>query len=182
MVPSECEWIYCSNRAYPKLVVELMPVVVSILWILIIQSTNSGQLFVLAITSYLSQPIAALFIMAVFWKRVNEPDGHGVCVHSGEVDNRPALVKNVYYLYFSMILLTVTAGVITVVSLWTPAIPDQHEVIDHSVVKWSTAFLQYNACLRALEKTTQISLASGTKQHLLFNEKPTALSIPIAST
>ncbi|RXM29220.1 Sodium/glucose cotransporter 4 [Acipenser ruthenus] len=186
VVPSECERICgvkvgCSNIAYPKLVVELMPVVVSILWIPIIQSANSGQLFdyIQAITSYLSPPIAALFIMAVFWKRVNESGAFwglmiGLMIgfirmimefvytvpSCGEVDNRPALVKDVHYLYFAMILLTVTAGVITVVSLCTPAIPDQHEVIDHSVVKWSTAFLQYNACLRALEKTTQISLAS----------------------
>ncbi|MGH0183322.1 UNVERIFIED_CONTAM: hypothetical protein FKN15_015277 [Acipenser sinensis] len=48
-------------------------VVVSILWIPIIQSANSGHLFVLAINSYLSPPIAALFLMVVFWKRVNEP-------------------------------------------------------------------------------------------------------------
>uniref|UniRef100_H3B8V3 Solute carrier family 5 member 9 n=1 Tax=Latimeria chalumnae TaxID=7897 RepID=H3B8V3_LATCH len=136
--PTICESVCgarvgCSNIAYPKLVVELMPVglrglmiavmvaalmssltsifnssstlftmdiwqrvrrnaseqelmivsrvfilllvVVSILWIPVIQSANSGQLFdyIQSITSYLAPPITALFIMAIFWKRVNEP-------------------------------------------------------------------------------------------------------------
>lgn len=50
-------------------------VVVSILWIPIIQTANSGKLFdyIQSIGSYLSPPVTALFILAIFWKRVNEP-------------------------------------------------------------------------------------------------------------
>ncbi|MEJ1282620.1 hypothetical protein NN561_013580 [Cricetulus griseus] len=50
-------------------------VVISILWIPIIQSSNSGQLFdyIQSITSYLAPPITALFLLAIFSKRVTEP-------------------------------------------------------------------------------------------------------------
>ncbi len=48
---------------------------VSIAWIPIVQSAQSGQLFdyIQSITSYLAPPIAAVFILAIFCKRVNEP-------------------------------------------------------------------------------------------------------------
>ncbi|XP_015211387.2 sodium/glucose cotransporter 4 isoform X3 [Lepisosteus oculatus] len=208
--PEDCERICgarvgCSNIAYPKLVVELMPVgmrglmiavmmaalmssltsifnssstlftmdiwmrfrpqaserelmvvgrvfilvlvALSILWIPIIQAANSGKLFdyIQSITSYLAPPITALFIMAVFWKRVNEPGAFwGLMVGlviglvrvflefmygappCGEKDQRPAIVKDIHYLYFALILLGLTALVITVVSLCTPPIHDQH--------------------------------------------------------
>lgn len=53
----------------------LILVVISILWIPIIQSANSGKLFdyIQSITSYLAPPITALFILAIFCKRINEP-------------------------------------------------------------------------------------------------------------
>uniref|UniRef100_A0A8C4TI16 Sodium/glucose cotransporter 4-like n=1 Tax=Erpetoichthys calabaricus TaxID=27687 RepID=A0A8C4TI16_ERPCA len=211
--PAACEVVCgarvgCSNIAYPKLVVELMPtglrglmiavmmaalmssltsifnssstlftmdiwqrirrnaterelmvvgrvfivllVVVSILWIPIIQTSNSGQLFdyIQAITSYLAPPIAALFLMAVFWKRVNEqvrgllgPDvglligtirmvmefvyGVPAC---GEEDKRPALLKDVHYLLLCTHPAVSDPLVITVVSLCTPAIEEKHLV------------------------------------------------------
>ncbi|KAL2090087.1 hypothetical protein ACEWY4_014775 [Coilia grayii] len=210
--PVECKRICgssagCSNIAYPKLVMELMPAgmrglmiavlmaalmssltsifnssstlftmdiwqrmrphasegelmvvgrvfilvmtVLSILWIPIIQSANSGQLFdyVQSITSYLAPPITALFIMAIFWKRVNEQGAFwglmvGLAVgvvrmvmefvygtpSCGQEDTRPALLKDVHYLYFALILLGVSALVITVISLCTPPIEDEHLV------------------------------------------------------
>lgn len=53
----------------------LILVVISIFWIPIIQSANSGKLFdyIQSITSYLAPPITALFILAIFCKRINEP-------------------------------------------------------------------------------------------------------------
>lgn len=47
----------------------------SIAWIPIVQTAQSGQLFdyIQSITSYLTPPIAAVFILAIFCKRVNEP-------------------------------------------------------------------------------------------------------------
>lgn len=46
----------------------------SIAWIPIVQTAQSGQLFdyIQSITSYLTPPIAAVFILAIFCKRVNE--------------------------------------------------------------------------------------------------------------
>uniref|UniRef100_A0A8C2GD52 Solute carrier family 5 member 9 n=1 Tax=Cyprinus carpio TaxID=7962 RepID=A0A8C2GD52_CYPCA len=46
----------------------------------------------------------------------------------GEADLRPALLKDVHYLYFALILLALTALIITAVSLCTAPIPEQHLV------------------------------------------------------
>lgn len=52
----------------------LLLVLVSILWIPVIQASQSGQLFIYiqAISSYLQPPVAVVFIMGCFWKRTNE--------------------------------------------------------------------------------------------------------------
>uniref|UniRef100_A0A8C1C5Y8 Solute carrier family 5 member 9 n=1 Tax=Cyprinus carpio carpio TaxID=630221 RepID=A0A8C1C5Y8_CYPCA len=210
--PEECMKICgasvgCSNIAYPKLVVELMPmglrglmiavmmaalmssltsifnssstlftmdiwqrirpraserelmvvgrvfilflVALSIVWIPVIQTANSGQLFdyIQAITSYLAPPITTVFLMAIFWGRVNEQGAFwglmvGLVVGTvrmvmefvystpscGEADLRPALLKDVHYLYFALILLALTALIITAVSLCTAPTPEQHLV------------------------------------------------------
>uniref|UniRef100_A0A8C5U4B3 Solute carrier family 5 member 9 n=1 Tax=Malurus cyaneus samueli TaxID=2593467 RepID=A0A8C5U4B3_9PASS len=194
----------CSNIAYPKLVVELMPdglrglmiavmmaalmssltsifnssstlfvidiwqrvrrqaseqelmivgrvfililVVISILWIPIIQSSNSGKLFdyIQSVTSYLAPPITALFILAIFCKRITEPGAFwglmaGLAVgvvrmimefvysapSCGEQDSRPAVLKDLHYLYFALILCALTAIVIVLISLCTPPIPEE---------------------------------------------------------
>ncbi|XP_076196362.1 sodium/glucose cotransporter 4 isoform X3 [Aptenodytes patagonicus] len=194
----------CSNIAYPKLVIELMPdglrglmiavmmaalmssltsifnssstlfvidiwqrirrkaseqelmivgrvfililVVISILWIPIIQSANSGKLFdyIQSITSYLAPPITALFILAIFCKRINEPGAFwglivGLAVglvrmiiefiysapSCGEEDRRPAVLKDLHYLYFALILCVLTVIVIVLISLCTPPIPEE---------------------------------------------------------
>uniref|UniRef100_A0A8C0BG90 Solute carrier family 5 member 9 n=1 Tax=Buteo japonicus TaxID=224669 RepID=A0A8C0BG90_9AVES len=194
----------CSNIAYPKLVIELMPnglrglmiavmmaalmssltsifnssstlfvidiwqrirrqaseqelmivgrvfililVVISILWIPIIQSANSGKLFdyIQSITSYLAPPITALFILAIFCKRINESGAFwglmvGLAVglvrmiiefiystpSCGEEDRRPAVLKDLHYLYFALILCVLTAIVIVLISLCTPPIPEE---------------------------------------------------------
>ncbi|NWS32784.1 SC5A9 protein, partial [Polioptila caerulea] len=194
----------CSNIAYPKLVIELMPnglrglmiavmmsalmssltsvfnssstlfvidiwqrvrrkpseqelmivgrvfililVVISILWIPIIQSANSGKLFdyIQSIASYLVPPITALFILAIFCKRINEPGAFwglmaGLAVglvrmimefvysapYCGEEDRRPALLKDVHYLYFALMLCVLSAIVMVLISLCTPPIPEE---------------------------------------------------------
>ncbi|NXA48362.1 SC5A9 protein, partial [Nothocercus julius] len=194
----------CSNIAYPKLVIELMPeglrglmiavmmaalmssltsifnssstlfvidiwqrirrkaseqelmivgrvfililVVISILWIPIIQSANSGKLFdyIQSITSYLAPPITALFILAIFCKRINEPGAFwglmaGLAIglirmimefiystpSCGEEDRRPAVLKDLHYLYFALILCVLTAIVIVLISLCTPPVPEE---------------------------------------------------------
>ena len=53
----------------------LFMVGISIAWVPIIQVSANGQLFnyIQAITSYLGPPIMVIFVMAVFWPRLNEP-------------------------------------------------------------------------------------------------------------
>ncbi|KAJ3599838.1 hypothetical protein NHX12_033792 [Muraenolepis orangiensis] len=195
----------CSNIAYPKLVVELMPmglrglmlavmlaalmssltsifnssstlftldlyhrgrpdaserelmvvgrlfilvmVCVSLVWIPVIQTASSGRLFdyIQSVTSFLSPPITAVFIMAIFWPRCNEQGAFwglltGLVVgvvrmvleflytvpSCGQEDLRPPLLAKVHYLYFALILFGLTCLVITTVSLATPAIPKEH--------------------------------------------------------
>uniref|UniRef100_A0A672KIU8 Solute carrier family 5 member 9 n=1 Tax=Sinocyclocheilus grahami TaxID=75366 RepID=A0A672KIU8_SINGR len=172
--PGECMEICgasvgCSNIAYPKLVVEIMPglmiavmmaalmvfilllVALSIVWIPVIQAANSGQLFnyIQSITSYLASPITTVFIMAILWGRVNEQGAFwglmvGLVVGTvrmvmefvysppscREKDLRPALLKDVHYLYFALILLALTALIITAFSLCTAPIPEQHVTMD----------------------------------------------------
>ncbi|KAK2507223.1 hypothetical protein MC885_004934 [Smutsia gigantea] len=89
-------------------------VAISILWIPIIQSSSSGQLFtyIQSVTSYLAPPVTALFLLAIFCKRVTEPGAFwglmfGLAVGllrmvlefsypapaCGEADGRPALAR-----------------------------------------------------------------------------------------
>ncbi|XP_070259038.1 sodium/glucose cotransporter 4 isoform X1 [Myotis yumanensis] len=121
-------------------------VVISILWIPIIQSSNSGQLFdyIQSITSYLAPPVTALFLLAIFCKRITEPGAFwglmfGLVVGflrmilefsysapaCGEVDQRPAVLKDFHYLYFALILCGLTAIVMVIVSLCTTPIPEE---------------------------------------------------------
>ncbi|XP_045872777.1 sodium/glucose cotransporter 4 isoform X4 [Meles meles] len=121
-------------------------VVISILWIPIIQSSNSGQLFdyIQSVTSYLAPPITALFLLAIFCKRVTEPGAFWGLMFGlamglvrmilefsypapacGEVDRRPAVLKDLHYLYFALLLCGLTAIVIVAVSLCTSPIPEE---------------------------------------------------------
>uniref|UniRef100_A0A4W6CYH4 Solute carrier family 5 member 9 n=1 Tax=Lates calcarifer TaxID=8187 RepID=A0A4W6CYH4_LATCA len=195
----------CSNIAYPKLVVELMPVglrglmlavmlaalmssltsifnssstlftldlyhrarpkaserelmivgrvfilvlvCVSLMWIPVIQTANSGQLFdyIQSVTSFLAPPITAVFLMAIFWPRANEQGAFWglmtglvvglirmvlefsyVAPSCGQPDHRPAILADVHYLYFALILLGLTCLIIAAVSLATAPIPKEH--------------------------------------------------------
>ncbi|CAH6790669.1 sodium/glucose cotransporter 4 [Phodopus roborovskii] len=121
-------------------------VVISILWIPIIQSSNSGQLFdyIQSITSYLAPPITALFLLAIFSKRVTEPGAFwgltfGLAVGivrmilefsypapaCGEVDRRPTVLKDLHYLYFALLLCGLSAVITVIISFCTEPIPDE---------------------------------------------------------
>ncbi|KAF7216990.1 sodium/glucose cotransporter 1 [Nothobranchius furzeri] len=208
--PEECKMhcgtsVGCTNIAYPKLVVDLMPnglrglmlsvmlaslmssltsifnsastlftmdiytkirpharekelmiagrvfilalIGVSIAWIPVVQTAQSGQLFdyIQSITSYLTPPVAAVFMLAIFCKRVNESGafygltiglliglsrmitefiyGTGSCVTPS---NCPTIICGVHYLYFGIILFVVSCIIILGVSLMTKPIDDKH--------------------------------------------------------
>uniref|UniRef100_A0A6Q2Y562 Sodium/glucose cotransporter 1 n=1 Tax=Esox lucius TaxID=8010 RepID=A0A6Q2Y562_ESOLU len=119
----------------------------SIAWIPVVQSAQSGQLFdyIQSITSYLTPPIAATFMLAIFCKRVNEPGafygltiglaigltrmiaefayGTGSCVKPSTC---PEIICGVHYLYFSIILFTISCLLILSISLMTKPIDDKH--------------------------------------------------------
>uniref|UniRef100_A0A8B9H1I8 Sodium/glucose cotransporter 2 n=1 Tax=Astyanax mexicanus TaxID=7994 RepID=A0A8B9H1I8_ASTMX len=210
VVPSVCKEVCgtevgCSNIAYPKLVVSVMPnglrglmlavmlaalmsslasifnssstlftmdiwtrirpqardrelmivgrvwvlciVAISICWIPVVQAAQSGQLFdyIQSVTSYLAPPIAAVFFLAIFVKRVNEPGAFwglmggllmGLCRMGPEFyfgsgsclfpSNCPKLICGVHYLYFAVLLFFCTGILVLLVSYWTPPINDRH--------------------------------------------------------
>ncbi|XP_069044532.1 sodium/glucose cotransporter 2 [Lepisosteus oculatus] len=125
----------------------LVIVSVSIAWIPVVQAAQSGQLFdyIQSITSYLAPPIAAVFFLAVFVKRVNEPGafwgllgglGMGLCRMVPEFvfgtgsclfpSHCPPVVCGVHYLYFAVLLFFATATLVLTISYCTQAIPDKH--------------------------------------------------------
>ena len=55
-----------------------------IVWIPVVQGMQGGQLFIYiqAISAYLAPPIAAIFLVAVLWKRANEQVGVYDCALS----------------------------------------------------------------------------------------------------
>ncbi|KAI1883938.1 hypothetical protein AGOR_G00221230 [Albula goreensis] len=118
----------------------LVLVAVSVLWIPLVQAAQGGQLFIYiqSISSYLQPPVCIVFMAGCFWRRANEKGAFwglvlGLlvgCVRMVldfvypsplcyEADSRPALVKYVHYLYFSIILSVFTAAVVAIVSLAT---------------------------------------------------------------
>ncbi|VDL59238.1 unnamed protein product [Hymenolepis diminuta] len=113
-------------------------VALSILWVPVIQSMQGGQLYIYiqSISGYLSPPIAAVYIMALMWKRNNELGAFTGLVYGfiigvvrmilsfvysdpicGEPDNRPWIVAKVHYMYFAMFSFFSTGLVMCLVSL-----------------------------------------------------------------
>uniref|UniRef100_A0A7N6BTJ7 Sodium/mannose cotransporter SLC5A10 n=1 Tax=Anabas testudineus TaxID=64144 RepID=A0A7N6BTJ7_ANATE len=144
-------------------IVTVILVVVSVVWIPILQSANSGQLYVYiqSVTSYLAPPVTAVFTLAVFWKRTNEQGAFwglmvglvvGVCrmvlefgfapPRCGVVDSAPAVLRGVHYLHFAILLCGLTAIVVTIVSLLTPP-PSQEQVSLSSLLSTPVECLIY---------------------------------------
>ncbi|XP_039627829.1 sodium/glucose cotransporter 1-like [Polypterus senegalus] len=120
---------------------------ISIAWIPIVQAAQGGQLFdyIQSITSYLGPPIASVFILAIFCKRVNEQGafyglviglliglsrmiaefafGTGSCVKPSQC---PYIICGIHYLYFALILFGITCIIVVSVSLMTKPIDDKH--------------------------------------------------------
>uniref|UniRef100_A0A8C3V934 Sodium/myo-inositol cotransporter 2 n=1 Tax=Catharus ustulatus TaxID=91951 RepID=A0A8C3V934_CATUS len=118
----------------------LLLTVVSILWIPLVQAGQGGQLFIYiqSISSYLQPPVAMVFILGCFWRRANEKGAFwglllGLLLgvlrlvldfvfpepRCGEPDSRPAVLKYMHYLYFSMLLGATTTLTVLLVSLAT---------------------------------------------------------------
>ncbi|KAM5237563.1 solute carrier family 5 member 4-like [Ctenodactylus gundi] len=120
---------------------------VSILWIPLVQVSQNGQLihYIGSIASYLGPPLVAVFLLAIFCKRVNEQGafwglmiglviglsrmiaefayGTGSCVVPS---NCPKIICGVHYMYFAIILFSVSIVIILGISFLTKPIPDVH--------------------------------------------------------
>ncbi|KAF1627324.1 UNVERIFIED_CONTAM: Sodium/glucose cotransporter 2, partial [Eudyptes pachyrhynchus] len=119
----------------------------SLAWLPVVEAARGGQLFdyIQAIASYLAPPVAAVFFLAVFVPRVNEPGafwgllgglglglarlvpefalGTGTCGSPGRC---PPFVCGLHYLHFAALLFLATGLIVIVVSLCYPPIPRQH--------------------------------------------------------
>ena len=65
------EWVFCC-----RLFVIIM-VVISILWIPVINEMQGGQLYIYiqSVCAYLAPPIASVYCMSILWPRANEKVG-----------------------------------------------------------------------------------------------------------
>ena len=70
-VPVEC----LTQRTVAVQVCVLVEVGISILWLPILQASQSGQLwnYLQAVSSYTAPPWCWVFLLALFWKRTTEP-------------------------------------------------------------------------------------------------------------
>ena len=124
-------------------------VVISIIWIPIIEVSQNSQLFqyVQSVTSYLAPPVCAVYVLGIFWSRINEKGAFwglmiGLVIGiirfvmefsynvplcgSGVPDLRPLVLSKVHYLHFALILFIISCIVTTAISLWTEPIDDIH--------------------------------------------------------
>ncbi|XP_077016278.1 sodium/glucose cotransporter 1-like isoform X2 [Tamandua tetradactyla] len=119
----------------------------SLAWVPIVEMAHGKQLFEFmhSVTSYLAPPIAAVFLLAVFCRRVTEQGafwglaggvligfsrlvtefayGRQTCSGSSSC---PVIVCDVHYLYFAIILFVVSLFISLGISLATAPIPDKH--------------------------------------------------------
>nr|WLN44355.1 AAT15 [Sinonovacula rivularis] len=112
----------------------------SILWIPLVKTSQSGQLFVYiqAVQGYLGTPIGILFLWSILWPRMNEHGafwgiltGHGIGIirmvldfvypapDCGSPETRPPVLYKIHYTYFSQMSIVVTSITIVTISLIT---------------------------------------------------------------
>ncbi|XP_076015243.1 sodium/myo-inositol cotransporter [Genypterus blacodes] len=123
-------------------------VLISIAWVPVIIEMQGGQtyLYIQEVAGYLTPPIAALFLLGVFWKRCNETGAFwggmtGFVLGTTRLtlsfiyrqprcdlpDDRPAFIVRVHYMYVAAGLFWISGLVAVVVSLCTPP-PDKEYI------------------------------------------------------
>ncbi|XP_023933473.1 sodium/myo-inositol cotransporter isoform X2 [Lingula anatina] len=128
----------------------LVMTAVAVAWVPVVKEMQGGQVFIYIqeVTNYLAPPVAAIFILGVVWPRINEQGvfwalmvalltgvtrlvlvfiwpGAQKC---GDVDDRPAIIKDFQYMYFAMLLFWMTVIVAAIVSYCTEA-PEEKRLI-----------------------------------------------------
>ncbi|XP_068602138.1 sodium/myo-inositol cotransporter [Brachionichthys hirsutus] len=121
---------------------------ISIAWVPAIIEMQGGQtyFYIQEVAGYLTPPIAALFLLGVFWKRCNEKGAFwggmtGFALGAARLilafiyrpppcdqpDNRPSFIIKVHYMYFAAILFWISGLVAVVVSVCSSP-PDEEQV------------------------------------------------------
>ncbi|XP_028836747.1 solute carrier family 5 member 3a [Denticeps clupeoides] len=116
-------------------------VVISIAWVPVIIAMQGGQMFlyIQEVSDYLTPPVAAMFLLGVFWKRCNESGAFwggivGLVLGAlrlilafvyreppcNEPDNRPTFIRDVHFMYVAAGLFWISCLVTVFVSLCTP--------------------------------------------------------------
>ncbi|XP_025090101.1 sodium/glucose cotransporter 4-like [Pomacea canaliculata] len=120
---------------------------VGIAWIPVVQNISELFHYIQAITSFLAPPVCAVYVLAIFWKRINEPGAFwglmvglvvglvrfaweyaypNVPCGEEDKDKRPGIISKVHYLHFGIILFVIVCIVTTVISLLTKPIDEIH--------------------------------------------------------
>lgn len=127
---------------------------ISIAWVPVIIEMQGGQmyLYIQEIAGYLTPPIAALFMLGVFWKRCNETGAFwggmtGFTLGTlrlilgfiyreprcDQPDDRPFFITHIHYMYVAASLFWLSGIVAVVVSLCTPP-PSKDKI--HNTTVW----------------------------------------------
>ncbi|KFW82913.1 Sodium/myo-inositol cotransporter [Manacus vitellinus] len=208
----------CSNIAYPRLVMKLLMiagrvfvafmVVISIAWVPIIVEMQGGQmyLYIQEVADYLTPPVAALFLMGIFWKRCNEQGAFyggmaGFVLGAvrlilafiyrapecDQPDTRPGFIKNIHYMYVATALFWITGIVTFVVSLLTPP-PTKEQVrtttfwavknrsVKETAAKGELYKAQEKSILKCNENANHI-IPNGKSEENLKNLKPEDINL-----
>merc|ERR1712142_970921 len=120
----------------------LVMIAISVIWVPIIDAMEGGQIYIYiqSIGAYLAPPIAAVYLLAILWKRTNEKGAFCSLMFGmvlgvtqlvlkfvfkkpgcGEADTRPAFIADFHYMFFAIVLFWSTLVVAVVVSLLTEA-------------------------------------------------------------
>ncbi|XP_054166415.1 sodium/glucose cotransporter 4-like [Oppia nitens] len=169
----------------------LFLVVISIFWIPIIETSQNSQLFnyIQSVTSYLSPPVCAVYVLAIFWGRINEKGAFwglmiGLAIGivrfvmefsysvplcgSGVKDSRPTILSEIHYLHFGIILFVISLIVTTVISLLTKPMEEKNL---YRLTYWS----KYSQLVREdIDCEEQVSKQSGESNNcFVSDEMPT---------
>ncbi|XP_027198210.1 sodium/glucose cotransporter 1-like [Dermatophagoides pteronyssinus] len=121
-------------------------VIISVIWVPILEQSHNSQLFpyIQSVTSYLSPPLCAIYVLALFWPRITESGAFWslivglligltrfileysysvpTCGTIDIVDRRPSIITKVHYLHFGIISFTVSMLLAIIISLATEKI------------------------------------------------------------
>ncbi|XP_077198735.1 sodium/myo-inositol cotransporter [Paroedura picta] len=188
-------------------------VVISIAWVPIIVEMQGGQmyLYIQEVADYLTPPVAALFLLGIFWKRCNEQGAfYGGMVgfvlgairltlafiyrvpECNQPDTRPVFIKSIHYMYIATALFWITGIVAIVVSLLTEP-PSKEQIrtttfwsVKNRTVKKSTSaedsFKAQEKTILKYNETPNHTSANGKSEENAKSEQPENINLLITCT